>query len=176
MNNTSNNEKQIQLVTIWGMITTIFLAIVKLTIGVIINSIALIADGIHSISDLLTDITVLISNKAARKPPDLDHQYGHGKFETFGAQIIAIILILVGVGIGWKAINLIYNHQQNFPGPSLIAVSIISVISKEILFQYTKKIAIKTHSTSLFANAWHHRSDALSSVGVILGGISSMLV
>lgn len=165
---------EINAITYWGMLVNILLSILKIMVGAIINSVALIADGIHSFSDLITDITVIISAGAARKPPDDHHPYGHGKFETIGTQIIGLILIIVGAGIARQALIDLYRHLESFPGPLVVIVALISVISKEILFQLTKRTAIKHNSTSLYANAWHHRSDALSSVAVLIGGIVSL--
>ncbi|MFQ6114269.1 MAG: cation diffusion facilitator family transporter [bacterium] len=170
----ADDQKRIRGITIWGMVTNILLAIIKTIVGVIVHSVALLADGLHSLSDLLTDVTVLVSNRAARRPPDLNHHYGHGKFEAVGAQLIGLALLLVGVGIGWSALTSLYQHHQNFPGPLVVIIASISVITKEVLFKLTRKIALQTHSSSLYANAWHHRSDAFSSFAVIVGGVTSL--
>ena len=169
-----DHETLIRKITWWGIAANVFLAMIKIIVGIIIQSVSLIADGIHSFSDLMTDVAVLISSRAARRPPDENHQYGHGKFETFGSIIIGLVLALVGGGIVWSALLSIIKHEQNYPGFSLIIVALISVGIKEVLFQQTRRIAIKTHSSALFANAWHHRSDAFSSFAVILGGVGSL--
>jgi cation diffusion facilitator family transporter len=174
LKNSGDDLKQINQITIWGMIVNILLSIIKMFIGLIIQSMALVADGVHSLSDLLTDVAVLISSRAARKPPDTGHPYGHGKYETIGSQVIGLVLLIVGVSIGWSALHSLYDHELNFPGPLVAVIAIISVIAKEILFQYTQKIARKLKSSSLYANAWHHRSDAFSSVAVLIGGVLSL--
>jgi len=165
-----NQQKQIDVVTGWGMIINIFLAVLKIIFGVIINSVALIADGVHSFSDLFTDVVVIIASRASKRPPDATHPYGHGKIETIGSVVIGIVLLVIGGGIGWTAIIAMINQQMNFPGPIVVIIAFLSVVSKEVLFHVTRKIAMQIHSTSLYANAWHHRSDALSSLAVILGG------
>jgi len=173
-NNLPTAQQKINQITIWGMIVNIALTIIKTIGGVIIHSVSLVADGIHSLSDLLTDVIVLVSTRAAKRPPDSNHQFGHGKFETVGSQLIGIALLLVGGGIGWTALSSLYQHKQNFPGPLIVVFAVLSIVAKEILFQYTQKVARKYHSSSLYANAWHHRSDALSSVAVLVGGVSSL--
>ena len=170
-----NQQKQIDVVTGWGMIINIFLAVLKIIFGVIINSVALIADGVHSFSDLFTDVVVIIASRASKRPPDATHPYGHGKIETIGSVVIGIVLLVIGGGIGWTAIIAMINQQMNFPGPIVVIIAFLSVVSKEVLFHVTRKIAMQIHSTSLYANAWHHRSDALSSLAVILGGGLSLI-
>jgi len=174
MKTTKSDSEQIRSITVWGIGVNIFLSIIKVIGGILIHSMALIADGIHSLSDLVTDVAVLISSRAARRPPDYNHPYGHGKFETMGAQLIALILLIVGGSIGWSALHSLYDHHQYFLGPFVVIIAFVSVVAKEVLFQYTRKIAQQVHSSSLFANAWHHRSDALSSVAVIFGGVLSL--
>jgi len=171
----SQDQKKINSITIWGMVVNIFLAALKILAGSIVKSVALIADGIHSISDLATDVTVLVSSRAARKPADTSHPYGHGKIETMGTLVIGLILLIVGGGIGWSAINSLYHEEKFFPGPVVVIIALISVLAKELLFQFTKRLARQIHSSSLHANAWHHRSDALSSVAVLIGGVLSLV-
>lgn len=169
------NQRKIQKITIWGMVINVILSFLKIFWGAIIHSMALVADGVHSLSDLLTDVVVIVSSRAARRPPDSSHPYGHGKFETFGTQLIGIILIMVGVKIGWSALMSLYHHEQNFPGPLVLVIAFLSIVSKEALFHLTRKVAVTTRSSSLYANAWHHRSDAFSSVAVMAGGGLSLL-
>lgn len=178
MNHNEENkdtQKRIRNITLWGMAVNVFLALIKTIGGFIVQSVALVADGIHSLTDLATDIAVLISSKAARRPPDRNHPYGHGKIETVGAHIIGIVLVTVGAAIGWSTINSLQNMETSFPGPLVAIFAIVSLIAKEILFQLTRNVARATHSSSLYANAWHHRSDALSSLAVLIGGASSLL-
>lgn len=169
------DQKKINSITIWGMVINIILSTIKILTGVFVKSVSLIADGIHSLSDLVTDVAVLVSSKAARRPADTGHPYGHGKIETIGTLVIGLILLTVGGGIGWSAIHSLYHGEKFFPGPAVAIVALISVIAKELLFQFTQKIAKQIHSSSLYANAWHHRSDALSSIAVLIGGVLGLL-
>ncbi len=173
-NSSATEQKMMKSVTYRGMCINILLSIIKVISGVIVGSMALVADGMHSLSDLLTDIVVLITYKAASRPPDFSHPYGHGKIETIGSVIIALVLFIIGAGIGWSAISSLLRHQVAYPGPMVILIAFISVVAKEALFRVTKKVAIKINSTAAYANAWHHRSDALSSLAVIIGSIVSL--
>jgi cation diffusion facilitator family transporter len=168
--NLSQDQKKINSITIWGMVINIILSAIKILAGSIVKSVALIADGIHSLSDLVTDVAVLVSSKAARRPADTSHPYGHGKIETIGTLFIGLILLIVGGGIGWSAVHSLYHGEKFFPGPIVAIIAFVSVVAKELLFQFTQKLAKQIHSSSLYANAWHHRSDALSSVAVLIGG------
>ncbi len=170
----SQDQKKINSITIWGMVINIILSVVKILAGSIIKSVALIADGIHSLSDLVTDVAVLVSSKAARKPADTSHPYGHGKIETIGTLVIGLVLLIVGGGIGWSSVHSLYHGEKFFPGPIVAIVAFVSVVSKELLFQFTQKLAKQIHSAALYANAWHHRSDAFSSIAVLIGSILSL--
>jgi cation diffusion facilitator family transporter len=165
-------SKKIRSVTYAGMLVNIVLSAIKIAVGYPIGSLALVADGIHSISDLATDSVVLLGEKLGSKKPDRSHPYGHGRAETFAGIIIALILIVVGGIMIYHATIAIANDEVTTPHIAVLAVGIISIVSKEWLYRVTRKIAIKSHSPSLYANAWHHRSDALSSVAVIIGFIA----
>jgi len=168
-------KKTIQDITILGGIVNLILAILKIVGGLLFSSIGLLADGIHSLSDLFTDALVLVGAWIGSKPPDENHPYGHAKFETFAAAGIALVLVAVGSSIGWESAKSLFYQQKSFPSSSIIVLALISIFSKEFLFQLTKKAALKTSSPVLKANAWHHRSDAISSIAVLLGGIASLL-
>jgi len=168
-------RKAIRSVTFLGIAINAFLIILKLISGILIRSSALIADSVHSISDLTTDFVVLIGTSLSHRPPDETHPYGHKKIETIASQFIASILLVVSFGLLWSAGASLYYHRQNFPGYMMIIVAAISVILKEIIFFRTRKISRITDSVALYANAWHHRSDSLSSMGVLIGGIASLL-
>lgn len=168
-------EKAIRSITFRGVAVNAFLIIIKLISGMLIRSSALIADSVHSISDLTTDFVVLIGTRLSQRPPDATHPYGHKKFETIACQIIAFILIVVSFGLFWSAGASIYYHRQNFPGFMMLIIAAISVVAKEVLFFTTRKIARVTGSAALYANAWHHRSDSLSSMAVLIGGVASLL-
>lgn len=146
-----------------------FLSLFKLTIGFLIRSPALIADGLHSLSDLGTDILALILGNLAKHGPDEDHPYGHARYETMGTAVLGTVLLLVGIGIGFENIVAMFSKESVEPHwLGLIAV-IASIVSKEALFHYTMKYAKLTRSKLLEANAWHSRSDSLSSVVVLVG-------
>jgi len=168
-------EKKIRSITLWGALLNFFLMLLKLISGVLIKSSALIADGVHSLSDLITDFVVLIGTRLSSKPADKTHPFGHGKLETISSQLIALVLLVISFGLIWSAGVSIYRREHNYPGYLVLVVAAVSVITKEIIFFMTRKIARITHSTVLYANAWHHRSDSLSSVAVLIGGIISLL-
>ncbi len=160
-------------VTIIGSIINALLIVIKLACGIIARSTAMIADSVHSLSDFATDIVVLIGMNISKKPLDSDHNYGHGKFETFSSLIIALVLIGAAIGIGYTAVLSIIDFVggKQLPPPRLIVLiaAIISVITKELMYRMTIVTAKRINSRALIANAWHHRSDALSSVAVAIG-------
>lgn len=168
-------QKAIRSITFWGVAINVFLIILKLFSGILIRSSALIADSVHSLSDLTTDFVVLIGTHLSSRPPDKTHPYGHRKFETITSQLIALILLAVGFGLLWSAGASIYYHRQNYPGYLMLIVAAVAVILKEIIFFKTRNISRISGSAALYANAWHHRSDALSSMAVLVGGIASLL-
>jgi cation diffusion facilitator family transporter len=168
-------EGKIRSITIWGVLVNILLMTVKIFSGVLIKSSALIADGFHSLSDLATDFVVLAGARVSNRPPDDAHPYGHKRFETLAAQIVGLILMIVGFIFVWRASEAVFRGEENFPGVIMLVVAGISVVAKEILFFLTRKVSKETHSTALYANAWHHRSDSLSSGAVLIGGAASLL-
>lgn len=172
---TDERQKAIRNVTFWGVAVNAFLIILKLVSGIAIKSSALIADSVHSISDLSTDFLVLVGTHLSSKPPDKTHPYGHRKLETIASQLIASILFVVSVGLLWSAGASLYYHRQNYPGYMMLMVAAAAVVVKEVVFFATRKVARITGSTVLYANAWHHRSDSLSSMAVLIGGIASLL-
>lgn len=157
-------------VTILSIILNILLTVLKILSGIFGKSSAIIADGIHSASDIITSLGVLIGNNLAKKPNDLEHPYGHERIETIISFILASVLILVAMNIGIKGINSLLNPNNILtPNAFPLIVSFISVIIKEFQFKITIKVANKTNSPSLKADAWHHRSDALSSIAAFIG-------
>lgn len=169
----SAREKGIYKVTIVGSIVNFLLVIFKFFAGIVGHSAAMLADAVHSLSDFVTDIIVIVFVRISSKPEDEDHDYGHGKYETLATAIIGIILLLVGFGIFWNGATSIYHflNGASLPEPGMLALiaALISIASKEILYQYTVFQAKKLNSQAVVANAWHHRSDALSSVGTAIG-------
>lgn len=170
-----NNKKSHSIkITVIGTIIDFVLAIVKISVGYISNSQAMIADGLHSFSDLVSDGITLFAAKHSSEAPDKEHPYGHAKFETIATLALSVILSIVGFGILIDAILTFGESTQLLNQTTLIFVAIISIISKEALYWATIFIAKKYHSTMLLANAWHHRSDALSSIIVLAGIIGSI--
>lgn len=171
----SNNDRQrkIYKVTVIGSFANAFLVIIKYIAGFLGHSSAMIADATHSLLDFVTDIIVLVFIKLSGKPKDMGHAYGHGKFETLATAIIGFILLLVGAGIFWEGINKIYDalSGEKIERPEMIAfyAALISIAIKESLYWYTKQTGKQVKSELVIANAWHHRSDALSSLGTTIG-------
>lgn len=167
----------IRRVTYLGMLGNTLLAALKMTVGFFAGSMSLVADGIHSLSDCLTDIAVIFGVYLGSKKPDPEHPYGHGRLETFSTSVIALILMVVGSGMIYTAsMDIAHMHgdgrQVETISSVVIWVALLSVIVKELLYQWTRVVAVKTHSTAMYANAWHHRSDALSSIAVVIGAIA----
>ena len=169
----NDRQQQINKVTWWGAVVNLLLTACKIVAGIFGRSAAMIADGVHSLSDLSSDAVVLIFTRISSKAKDRDHEFGHGKFETLATVIISLILIVVGAKLmsnGIKSIHACIDGEV-LPRPGFIALAaaVVSIVSKEILYQWTAAVGRKTGSTAVMANAWHHRSDALSSIGALLG-------
>lgn len=159
-----------------GALVNTILAISKILFGWLGQSQALVADGIHSLSDLLTDALVLFAARHAKEAPDEDHPYGHGRFETVGTLVLGGILIAVGFGIVWDAGERLFAPEQlTLPASFTLFVALFSIIANEGLFFYTRHLANLVNSDLLRANAWHHRSDSVSSVVVLVGIGGTML-
>ena len=172
--NKQDRTKASQKVTLVGAIIDLALGIFKVIAGVLGNSGALIADGIHSFSDLLSDGIVLYAAKHSAEEADDEHPYGHERFETVATLGLAIILAIIGVGIIYDAFERLFNPSELSHNALLLSVVALSIFSKEALYWYTLKVAKTYKSDMLKANAWHHRSDALSSVVVFIGILGSL--
>ncbi|HUU16631.1 MAG TPA: cation diffusion facilitator family transporter [Sedimentisphaerales bacterium] len=164
--------RQIKSITYLGMAMNIVLSVIKVAIGLLAASLALVADGIHSLSDVATDVAVLLGLRIGSKEPDQSHPYGHGRAETFSAGLVALVLIVVGGAMIYYATFAIARDEMTIPRFGVLIAAVISIAAKEWLYKATQKVAIQSHSPALYANAWHHRSDALSSVAVVIGFIS----
>lgn len=181
MNDVSVRTQKANRVTIIGSLVNVVLTVLKFVAGISGHSQAMVADAIHSLSDFVTDIVVLVGMFFSKKPVDSDHRYGHGKFETISTAVIALILGYAGFKIGYDGIHRIIHVIQLgvFPEkPSAIAfwAAVISIIGKEILYQITAKTGKEIESPAVIANAWHHRSDAFSSIGTAIGiGVASFI-
>ncbi|MGD8922174.1 MAG: cation diffusion facilitator family transporter, partial [Candidatus Zixiibacteriota bacterium] len=156
-------------VTWVGLAVNVMLIGVKFWGGIVGRSQALVADAVHSISDLFGDVVVLLGLRWGRKEADEDHPYGHGRIETIAALIVGFILLLIGLGIAYESVSSIYSHRVSRPTLLAIFVAAFSIIVKEGMYWYTVVVGRRINSTAVIANAWHHRSDALSSVAVLLG-------
>lgn len=171
---TASRKKKIIFVTLVGFVVNCLLVIFKFIAGILGNSGAMVADAVHSLSDFMTDIVVLVFIGVASKPRDETHRYGHGKFETLATAIIGVVLFFVGMKLLLEGGNKVYGfyfrgEALERPGMIALAAALISIVAKEILYRYTAVMGKLYKSQSVIANAWHHRSDALSSIGTALG-------
>lgn len=166
-------EKAIFRVTWIGGIVNFILLVFKFVVGIIGHSSALVADAVHSLSDFVTDIIVIVFVKISGKPEDDDHRYGHGKYETLATALIGLALFAVGIGLLVSGASKVAEALGGavLPAPSMIAlvVAAVSIVSKEILYRYTVRVGRNLNSQAVIANAWHHRSDAFSSIGTLIG-------
>lgn len=165
-------------VSIASIIGNIFLSIFKFVAGVIGKSNAMISDSIHSLSDVLSTVIVIIGLKLSNKKADNSHPYGHERMECVAAFLLSIFLLITGLGIGWIGLKIvILSDYSSIQVPTTIALvaAIISILTKEIMYWYTRKVAKKIKSDALMADAWHHRSDSLSSIGSLIGISGAML-
>ena len=166
-------EKEIFRVTVWGGIINVVLLVVKFAAGIFGHSAAMIADAVHSLTDFATDVVVLIFVHLGNKPADRGHDYGHGKYETLATAIIGTSLLAVGVlifcsGAG-KTWRVIQGEMLPSPGKVALVAAVASIVLKEWAYRFTVKVGKRCQSEAVVANAWHHRSDALSSVGTMIG-------
>ena len=161
------------------MVSNVSLTVVKGLAGYFGNSVAMVADAVHSISDLLTDFVTLWASKVSHKPRDVSHPYGHGKFESLGALIISALLVGTGVGLGWQSIEhvqlILAGKGLGTPTGIALVGAVVSIAVKEVLYQMTMRVGEQYDSKVIKANAWHHRSDAVSSVVALLGVLGGML-
>lgn len=173
-------EKTIYRTTLIGTAVNAGLIILKFFAGTAGHSAAMIADAVHSFSDFVTDLIVLVFVRIAGKPQDTGHDYGHGKFETFATMIIGLLLLMVGAGIFIDGIRSVVAGLQGtvLPRPSAVVpvIAAVSIVSKELLYRYTVRQGTACRSGALTANAWHHRSDAASSVGTLVGVGGAMVL
>lgn len=165
--------KSIYRVTIIGSIGNFILVLFKFFAGIIGRSEAMIADAVHSLSDFATDIIVLLFVRISTKPQDKDHDFGHGKYETLATAIIGLVLFAVGAGVCWSGSATIWRWwngaRLEAPGMLALTAALVSIAVKEALYQYTARTGRRIGSQAVVANAWHHRSDALSSIGTAIG-------
>lgn len=171
-----NNEKIAIRVSVISIILNCLLTLIKFISGVISKSSAMISDSVHSLSDVLSTFVVIIGVKISNKKADSDHPYGHERIECVSAIILSGMLFIIGALIGINGIKNVTNSSNLvMPGVLALIASIISIISKEAMYQYTIRVSKKINSAALKADAWHHRSDALSSIGSFIGILGSRL-
>ncbi len=171
-------QKVANRVSIITIIENVVLSIVKLIAGIMSHSNAMISDAIHSASDVFSTVVVIIGIKLASKESDKEHPYGHERLECVAAIILAMILFITGLGIGMDALqNIFQKSREELETPGILALlaAILSIVCKEAMYWYTRHYAKKIESGALMADAWHHRSDALSSVGALVGIGGAML-
>lgn len=168
-----DRQKETYRVTIAGSIVNILLLAFKFAAGILGHSAAMIADAIHSLTDFVTDAIVLVFVRLGSKPTDRDHDYGHGKYETLASAIIGVSLLVVGMMICYSGVTKTYHamcgEPLQQPGFIALAAAVASVVLKEWAYRFTVRVGRRCHSEAVVANAWHHRSDALSSVGTTVG-------
>ena len=168
--------REMRKVTLIGSVIDLLLGVFKILVGWIASSQSLIADGVHSLSDLATDFVVLYAAKHGSREADEDHPYGHGRIETLATAGLGVALILVAIGIAWDAVSRLFEPERLFqPGIWALVVALLSVVLKEWIYHYTMRVAKRVRSTMLEANAWHSRSDAISSIVVVIGVGGTML-
>jgi len=170
-----NKKTQIQNITLISLVANIVLSVIKFLIGFFGNSQAVVADALHSFSDTSSDLVILFGVKYWTAPPDDSHPYGHQKIESFVTIIIGFILIVVACAIGYNGLISLQERNQAQLSWIVIIGPFISIILKETLFKVTYKVGIKINSSSLKANAWHHRTDALSSIPVLIAVVASLV-
>ena len=176
--NSQSSKKIIMRVSNISIVVNVLLSAIKFVVGVIANSGAMISDAIHSVSDVFSTIIVMIGANAAAKDPDQEHPYGHDRMECIAAIVLAIVLFITGIGVGITGVKKIFGGNYGdlaVPGALALVASVISIVVKEGMFWYTRFYGKKVDSTALLADAWHHRSDALSSVGSFIGILGARL-
>ena len=161
-------ERIVRKVTWVGLWLNLFLAAIKFTAGLYGRSQALVADAIHSLTDLTTDIAVIAGSHYWSRPPDENHPYGHRRLETLVTVFIGVVLVAAGIGIGWKAISALQEKHAAPPGWIAVAAALASIVCKESIYRWTAVTGRRVKSPALAANAWHHRTDALSSIPVLI--------
>ena len=172
-------ERQIFRVTLWGSVVNFLLLVCKFVAGIVGGSAAMIADAVHSLSDFITDVVVILFVRISGKPCDAGHDFGHGKYETLASALIGLMLMAVGIGILWSGatqiVHVCQGHTLAQPGMIALVAALLSIVSKELIYQWTARVGRRVESHAVIANAWPHRRAALSSIGPA-GGIGGAIV
>lgn len=173
MNNNTNQFQQVATrVSLISIVGNLLLSAFKLFAGIVAHSGAMLSDAVHSASDVFSSFIVIIGVRIAARKPDKEHPYGHERFECVAAILLSVVLFLIGLGIGENALQAILaGDYENLavPGTLALVAAVVSIVSKEAMFWYTRFHANRIQSSALMAEAWHHRSDALSSIGALIG-------
>ena len=175
MTHTRDHSVGVSKVAGIGLAVNVFLAVIKVIGGIVGGSQALVADGVHSVSDFATDIAVIVGARFWSAPADTDHPYGHGRIETLVSLFIGVLLGAVGTGLCYNAVVTLASPQVAVPGWSAFVVACLSIAGKEALYQWTTRMGARLRSSALMANAWHHRSDALSSIPVAIAVLANQM-
>ncbi|MCQ2347097.1 MAG: cation diffusion facilitator family transporter [Paludibacteraceae bacterium] len=174
-----SRSSHITRITVWGAVVNLLLTVLKMIAGIVGCSAAMVADAVHSLSDLVSDAVVLVMVRISAKGRDEDHDFGHGKYETLATLAIAVLLFVVGVELlksGIAKIRFVaLGGVLPMPGQVALWAALLSIVAKEVLYQVTVRVGRREDSQAVIANAWHHRSDALSSVGALVGIGGAML-
>ena len=168
----------IRKLSLVGIIGNVFLSAFKFIAGIMGNSSAMVSDAVHSLSDVFATFIAFLGVRFGRREADASHPYGHERIESLAAIVLGLILLVTGIGIGWVGLEkILAGNYESLPIPGMIALvaAIVSIAVKEGMFWYTKRAADRIHSAALMADAWHHRSDAMSSIGALVGVGGSML-
>ncbi|MCQ2180810.1 MAG: cation diffusion facilitator family transporter [Bacteroidales bacterium] len=173
-------DRTITRVTLWSAFGNLALSVLKLLAGIFGKSSAMVADAVHSLSDLVTDVIVLVMVRLSSRGRDKDHDFGHGKYEPLATTLISVVLLVVGVELmagGISKIKLVLDGGTiPVPGTVALVAALVSIAIKELLYQWNYRVGRQVDSSAMMANAWHHRSDALSSIGSAVGIGGAMLL
>ena len=167
-------KRELMRITFVGSVGNLILLLFKFVAGIWGHSSAMLADAVHSLSDFVTDVVVIVFVNISSKPKDAGHDYGHGKYETLATSIIGLALLVVGVSLFWDSLHKVFDYwvlgaPLESPGWIALMAALVSILIKGLLFQITYRVGKRQNSQAVIANAWHHRSDALSSIGTTLG-------
>ena len=167
-------KRELMRITFVGSVGNLILLLFKFVAGIWGHSSAMLADAVHSLSDFVTDVVVIVFVNISSKPKDAGHDYGHGKYETLATSIIGLALLVVGASLFWDSLHKVFDYwvlgePLESPGWIALMAALVSILIKELLFQITYRVGKRQNSQAVIANAWHHRSDALSSIGTTLG-------
>jgi cation diffusion facilitator family transporter len=170
------HKRSVRRVGTLGLLANLALATVKFAVGILANSQACLADAVHSLADTATDIAVVVGVHFWSAPADQHHPHGHGRIEAIVVSFIGVLLVVTACALGWHSLSAMAGGAGATPGAPVLAVALVSIIGKELLYRWTANVGTRVHSAALVANAWHHRSDALSSVPVAVAACIGLII